>query len=119
MTAGQRTAMKSLKTNHNIVIKPGHNGGAVVLMNRNDYCNEAQRPLNNPQNYEILHVDPTTQIQRELPSLLSTFPTEDQHILVPPIPMDFKPGTFYLLPMIHKPRNHKPNTKIVFQNELR
>eukprot|EP00061_Rhincodon_typus_P004121 g21799.t1 len=40
ITQAQRNAICALKANHNIVIKPADEGGAIVIQNRTDYCKE-------------------------------------------------------------------------------
>lgn len=47
-------ALKSLKNNSDIVIKPADKGSAVVIMDRSAYVNEALRQLNNPNHYKTL-----------------------------------------------------------------
>lgn len=48
------SALKSLKMNKNIVIKPADKGSAVVIMDRHNYVNEALRQLNNKEHYKAL-----------------------------------------------------------------
>lgn len=42
LTTGQRQALRNLKTNENIVIKPTDKGGVAVIQETKDYINEAK-----------------------------------------------------------------------------
>ena len=43
-----------------IIITNADKGGAVVIIDVNDYIREDQRQLNDPMNYKVLAKDPTT-----------------------------------------------------------
>ncbi|XP_078061335.1 uncharacterized protein LOC144487148 [Mustelus asterias] len=58
ITQAQRNAIHALKTNRNIVIKPADKG-AIVILNRTDYCKEVYRQLNNEEHYRQLPTDPS------------------------------------------------------------
>ena len=45
ITKDQRTAIRQLSCNHNIVIKPADKGSAVVIQNITDYISEGERQL--------------------------------------------------------------------------
>ena len=47
----ERQAMKSLKNNKNIIIKPADKGGAIVIQNKEDYIKEGERQLANKEHY--------------------------------------------------------------------
>ena len=42
-----RTALKTLKQNKDIIIKPADKGAAIVVMDKTDYVGEADRQLAN------------------------------------------------------------------------
>ena len=105
LTPAERQAVTSLKKNSNIVVKPADKGGATVIMNKADYITEADRQLSNAAFYSPLTRDPTPAYRRELKSLLCTLPVDVQRQINDMTPQDPRPGTFYLLPKIHKVGN--------------
>ena len=102
LTPGQRQALKNLKTNENIIIKPADKGGAVVVQDKDDYINEANRQLNDPAFYSTLQSDPTNDFTCELNQLLCNVHPQTSSIVSNLIPKDPRPGIFYMLPKIHK-----------------
>ena len=46
LTKEEREAISALKNNPNIIIKKADKGSSLVIMNRTDYINEAERQLN-------------------------------------------------------------------------
>eukprot|EP00061_Rhincodon_typus_P013024 g39133.t1 len=71
VTQPQHT-IRALKTNHNIVIKPAHKVGAIVIQNRTDYSKEVSRQLNNQEHYGQLPANPTKENTHELNRLIKT-----------------------------------------------
>jgi hypothetical protein len=71
-------------------------------MNRPDYITEAYRQLDNDEYYKRTSDDPIDRFKKELKYLIDSFPPEDKLLLAGAIPTDPKPGTFYMLPKIHK-----------------
>ena len=53
------TALKTLPSNSNLVIKPADKGGAIVLMNKEDYIQEGLRQLSDPNFYREIPRDHT------------------------------------------------------------
>ena len=41
----ERKAIKNLRQNNNIIIKPADKGGAIVILNKEDYIKEGERQL--------------------------------------------------------------------------
>ncbi|XP_033121407.1 uncharacterized protein LOC117120505 [Anneissia japonica] len=101
----ERKAVETHKTNRDIVIKPADKGGATVIMNTGDYIREANRQLSNSSLYTTLATDPTTQCKKELRSLIKDFPKDIKRYIECTTHLEPKPGTFYLLPKIHKQDN--------------
>ena len=109
-TKEERKAMKTLKTNKDIVIKPADKGGAIVIMNKQDYIDEGMRQLANKDHYiELENTQQTIkQFIKEVKSSLDTalrkeYISEDLHkILVRTHP---RTSNLYLLPKIHKKNN--------------
>ncbi|XP_072414187.1 uncharacterized protein [Chiloscyllium punctatum] len=102
ITHSQRNAIHTLKTNHNIVIKPADKGGAIVIQNRTDYCKEVYRQLNNQQHDRQLPADLTKEHTRELNALIRTLDPVLQSSLRTLIPHTSHLGDYYCLPKIHK-----------------
>ena len=50
----ERTAIKTLKQNKDIIIKPADKGAAIVVMDSTDYVGEAERQLANQVHYKRL-----------------------------------------------------------------
>ena len=54
LTTSERQSICKLRQNLDIVIKPADKGSATVIMDRQDYINEAERQLGNPDHYKKL-----------------------------------------------------------------
>lgn len=108
LTQAERASIRTLNSRTDIVIKPADKGGAIVILNKEDYLNEGFKQLNSTDFYKELPNDPTetytTKITQTLTSLLNNGEiSEDMHkAMKPTYP---KPGRFYTLPKIHKPGN--------------
>ena len=50
----ERTAIKTLKENKDIIIKPADKGAAIVVMDKTHYVGEAERQLANQVHYKRL-----------------------------------------------------------------
>ena len=101
----EKKAIRSIKENPNIVIKPADKGGAVVVLDKNNYIAEAERQLHNNEYYRILPEDPTSTYKQGLVSLIKSLPEDISPRLLKLVPDDPLPAKFYLLPKIHKPNN--------------
>ena len=51
LSKDEKVALKDLSKRDDIIITNADKGGAVVIMDVNDYIREAKRQLNNPRNY--------------------------------------------------------------------
>ncbi|XP_070543722.1 uncharacterized protein [Ptychodera flava] len=105
LSPSERAAITSLRTNPEIIIKQVDKGGATVVMNRSDHILEANKQLKKPQFYTKLQCDPTTKYTKDLASLTKTLPAEIKDHIENATSPDPRPGTFYLLPKIHKEGN--------------
>ena len=56
---GEREAVKELSKREDLIINNADKGGAVVIVDTNDYIKEAERQLDDKDNYHILLQDPT------------------------------------------------------------
>ena len=117
LTKRERQALKKLRQQTDILIKPADKGSGTVVMNRQDYLDECYRQLNDQQFYKRVSIDPTEDVNKRvcfyLKRLLadSVVDEETHRYLTPQVP---KAGRFYTLPKIHKPGN--PGRPIVSAN---
>ena len=108
LTKKERTAIKSLAENSNIVIKPADKGGAIVIQNKCDYIAECERQLNNSDHYKKLDHNPTeTQNNRILKTLQSAVHLEDltEEEAIYLFRDNPRTSNFYTLPKIHMKNN--------------
>ncbi|CAM4539289.1 unnamed protein product [Lepidochelys kempii] len=105
LSHAERNAIHSLRNNSDIIIKKADKGGAVVIMNRSEYEQEAARQLSNTSFYKPLPYDRTESYQKQLQHLLKKLPEKAQDQIRTDTPLEPRPGIFYLLPKIHKPGN--------------
>ncbi|CAM4539231.1 unnamed protein product [Lepidochelys kempii] len=105
LSHAEHNAIHSLRNNSDIIIKKADKGGAVVIMNRSEYEQEATRQLSNTSFYKPLPYDATESYQKQLQHLLKKLPEKAQDQIRTDTPLEPRPGIFYLLPKIHKPGN--------------
>ena len=67
--------MQELQSRKGIVITDADKGGAVV--NVEDYVKEAERRLNNKENYRRINYDPTTVTNETIRKVISRFQKEN------------------------------------------
>ena len=105
-TPAEKGAIQELKERDDIVIKQADKGSAVVVMDKVDYLEEANRQMADERFYKKLDSDPTeefsTKITQELIIMKENSHIDKNTYLKPDKP---KAGRFYLLPKIHKVRN--------------
>ncbi|CAM4659432.1 unnamed protein product, partial [Lepidochelys olivacea] len=70
LSHAERNAIHSLRNNSDIIIKKADKGGAVVVMNRSEYEQEAARQLSNTSFYKPLPSDPTENLESERNGIL-------------------------------------------------
>ncbi|CAM4539123.1 unnamed protein product [Lepidochelys kempii] len=105
LSHAEHNAIHSLRNNSDIIIKKADKGGAVVIMNRSEYEQEAARQLSNTSFYKPLPYDATESYQKQLQHLLKKLPEKAQDQIRTDTPLEPRPGIFYLLPKIHKSGN--------------
>ncbi|KAK3727020.1 hypothetical protein RRG08_039914 [Elysia crispata] len=105
----EKEALRELRDNDKITIKPADKGGAVVVMDTTDYIGECTRQLDNTTYYRILTSDPTNsgnnkKIQDAVDKGIEEkeISSEIGKALLVPHPT---PGKFYILPKVHKEGN--------------
>ena len=113
-------ALKSLRSNTNIIIKKADKGSAVVIQDRRDYIEEGLKQLNDKKFYREVDTDLTAH-HRDLVSLKVTnmlrageITDKCANYLVIDNP---RTANFYLLPKIHKGKIPPPGRPIVSANE--
>lgn len=110
LSSEERYSLKSLKENHDIVIKEADKGSAVVIMNRKDYIEEGQRQLSDGKYYKKLEKPIFT---ANIPKIEKILTEMHQQKFISKAQLSYLTGpknirqrVFYLLPKIHK----KPET---------
>ena len=106
LTEGEIKALKALRNNSGIVIKPADKGSAVVIMDRDQYLLEGYRQLNNKEYYKKLEAPiiwetvPMVEeiLQRMLDKKIINF-KQKKYLTGSTSP---RSRLFYLLPKIHK-----------------
>ena len=116
ITPEERRALKSLKNNNDIIIKPADKGSSTVIMNKEDYIKEGLNQLSNEKHYKKLNHPIYPDVSDKINNLLSKIKDKKiidkkqyDYLKVPDNPRDRK---FYLLPKIHKEKDKWKNGKI-------
>lgn len=107
LSPGELTALRELREDCNIVIRPADKGGAVVAWRRDLYDTEVLRQLNNNTVYEEVNEDIT---ERNNEVIKQVVHDEIQASHLPSSAVNLinenpRCSKFYLLPKIHKPCN--------------
>ena len=91
----EKKALNNLMTDREIVIRKADKGGAITLLNLEDYKEEILTQLNNKTFYKKLDYDPTTIYIHELKALINNIeqPHTKTHIM-PLVPTCPQPGKF-------------------------
>lgn len=98
--------LQDLASDKSITVKPTDKGGGIVLLNTNNYVNEAYRQLNDHSSYSRISRDPTRSIMNIIKVILQEAVALNyiDSKLVDFLTVDFtKVPKFYLLPKLHKP----------------
>ena len=116
LTKDEYKAIKSLKNNQDIIIKPADKGSAIVILDKQSYINEGQRQLHDTKFYEETDSNHTGEVinrvnlhvhnmlQRgEIPQNICNYLTTDND----------RTQQFYLLPKVHKDPLNPPEIPIV------
>ena len=65
--------MQELQSRNDIVITDADKGGAVVILDVEDYVKEAERQLSNKENYRKITYNPTTANNETIHKVISRF----------------------------------------------
>ena len=104
----ERAALDRLSNNREIVIKPAHKGGATVILNANDYVEEAKRQLDNEIYYKKIESDLTVEHEQLINQCIDTYKNNgelEEEIAKLLKPVKSRTPIFYMLPKIHKVNN--------------
>ncbi|XP_069059428.1 olfactory receptor 56A4-like [Pleurodeles waltl] len=116
ITIRERQALKALMENNNLEIKPADKGGNIVIMEKQQYMQEAYRQLNDKNHYLKLQRNPINDLIFELNRYLDSWHeagllNDDEKTFLrnenPTLP------TIYFLPKIHKSLKNPPWRPIV------
>jgi hypothetical protein len=102
----EKRALKQLRENPSIVIKPADKGSKVVILNKEDYINEGLAQLQDKTFYQpissSISEDTATRVTVLLKEMLKQkIISRDNFLFLVPKPNP-RPRLFYLLPKIHK-----------------
>ena len=100
--------MKELSEREDIIITKADKGGAVVIVDVKDYIKEAERQLNNTENYRKLQEDPTATNMKLVNDTIERFKKQkliNEKVAEGLKRNDPKTAKFYLRPKIHKEGN--------------
>ncbi len=111
----EHLALRALRSNKNIVIKPADKGAAVVVMNRADYLREGMRQLENRTYYEPIDEGLKQSNRNSIDRIAlrmkanGFIDTKTQLFLMSPGHRGIKDRLFYMLPKWHKSRDKWPS----------
>ena len=100
--------MQELQSRNDIVITDANKGGAVVILDVEDYVKEAERQLNNKENYRKIICNPTTVNNETINKVISRFQKENllsKNISEGLKTENHKTPHFYVKPKVHKEGN--------------
>ncbi|KAI8522002.1 hypothetical protein Bbelb_017560 [Branchiostoma belcheri] len=111
ITREERTALKDLATNQDILILPADKGRCTVVLDREQYDRKVQDLLGDKDTYMPLKKDPTNKFKGKISSALKKLQTEgvlDRPTYLKLNPTTEQPPAFYGLPKIHKVSLYDP-----------
>ena len=109
---GEIRALKNIRQNSHIIIKPADKGSATVIMDKQNYINEGYRQLGDSRYYEKIekpiYSETSVKVNEILLDLFDKkYISEKQYNYLKP-PEEPRPRHFYMLPKIHKPLEKWP-----------
>lgn len=72
LSKSERTALKDLMSNPEIIIKSTDKGGSLVIHNKDDYLEEAYRILSDSQYYNKINTEPSAIYSAEYHTWINT-----------------------------------------------
>ena len=115
LTRDERGTLPDLKNDKTIVIKGADKGSAVVVWDRDDYIQEAEKQLGDKEIYEKISNDPQPLIDTNYRTVEKLRKRGDlsadniKYFMV----KDRKFARFYLLPKIHKRLENVPRRPVI------
>ncbi|CAJ0955525.1 unnamed protein product [Ranitomeya imitator] len=116
LSLAEKLALEQLAADKTLMVKPADKGGAIVIMDRTDYLEEAYRQLNDPEVYKIISHNPLNSIAQKIRTLLEFHEQEgtiDSRLRTFLVKNDPITPIFYLLPKVHKQLFKPPGRPIV------
>ena len=97
--------MKDLSIRDNIKITKADKCGAIVIIDVDNYINEANQQINNKEFYKEISNDPTEMKVNNVIKEIKSARSRDQKIATKLEVQEAKTPVFYMFPKIHKPDN--------------
>ena len=100
----EREALESLQRKDDIITN-SDKGGAVVIMDVEDYIKEANRQLSDTNNYQKLNIDPTELHTEKIKAIISNYKDTEQissKMARSLLPDKVKTPAFYLLAIVNE-----------------
>ncbi|CAJ0937077.1 unnamed protein product, partial [Ranitomeya imitator] len=116
MSPAEKLALEQLSADKTLMVKAADKGGAIVIMDRTDYLEEAYKQLNDPDVYKVTSHNPLNSIAQKIRTLLEFHEQEgtiDNRLRTFLVKTDPITPIFYLLPKIHKQLFKPPGRPIV------
>ena len=94
--------MKELSSNTNIVVKEADKGGAITIINTNDYITDCVLLLNDAKTYKTMSSEIIDKYVAEAKNLVKTLPDYNRQIIHDLLPDKPRVCIFYGLTKLHK-----------------
>ena len=98
----QQSALKDLSSNNDIVIKEADKGGAITIINKEDYITDCNTLLEDNSTYHKTTTDMMQTHLNEAKNLLNNITVDNKQVVSQLLPAQPRPGLFYALPKLHK-----------------
>lgn len=107
LSKDEYNSIHKLRNNSDIIIKQADKGGALVVMNKQDYLTEAYRQLNNGKYYREIHESLRDSNIKRIYAVIRKLNQDgyinDKQVLYLKNIDNIRARLFYILPKIHKP----------------
>uniref|UniRef100_A0A8C5PJT7 Reverse transcriptase domain-containing protein n=1 Tax=Leptobrachium leishanense TaxID=445787 RepID=A0A8C5PJT7_9ANUR len=116
LTGLERNAIKSLRSDHSITIRPADKGGGVVVLDYSYYREEILGQLTDTDTYELCHADPTVLFKKIIFEVVANaldrklIDAQMKEFLIVEYP---RVPILYTLPKVHKDGQRPPGRPIV------
>ncbi|XP_069500915.1 uncharacterized protein [Ambystoma mexicanum] len=116
LSIAEQTILKNLEANDKIIIRQADKGGAIVIMNRNDYIQECEKLLSDENHYLKIDRDPSNDLLNIIRDKVHKAVDEQMISKQEGEYLTRENGRvpiFYTLPKIHKSLENPPGRPIV------